>query len=433
MKELCIWGAGEIGKRFFKHLSDKWSVVFVDTNEKVIDSDCCGRKVISLDKYLEKYSDIFILVAHLHEEESIKILEYNKIINYFIHCDCPGEFKEPYVRNNLKQYVVEYLKDREDYVLYGLNLYSILIDEWVSKQYGIHPYILANNISSDFIRKIRQSYDELKIIDNISNLTDIKEICVCTDNYSKLEECLIQKYKLTDIFDCSKKIKCYYNPRIEKFHNLYRGSRCFIVATGPSLTTRDLELLRIKKEICISMNTIFYAFDKTKWRPNYYVMDDYRGIEEYKDIIDTIEFGVKFLGDTSEMFWKEAHGKDIYCFHKSYEYYINRLPKFSDDFSKGIYAGGAVTYTCMQLAVYMGFKEICLLGVDFTYSDDESKPYLHFHKEDNLAATGYAKQVKLAYIAAEKYTREHGIKIYNATRGGKLEIFERVNLDKYLE
>lgn len=33
------------------------------------------------------------------------------------------------------------------------------------------------------------------------------------------------------------------------------------------------------------------------------------------------------------------------------------------------------------------------------------------------------------YESAQKYTKEHGIKIYNATRGGNLEVFERVDFD----
>lgn len=34
-----------------------------------------------------------------------------------------------------------------------------------------------------------------------------------------------------------------------------------------------------------------------------------------------------------------------------------------------------------------------------------------------------------AYEAAELYSREYGFRIYNATRGGCLEVFERVNFD----
>ena len=38
-----------------------------------------------------------------------------------------------------------------------------------------------------------------------------------------------------------------------------------------------------------------------------------------------------------------------------------------------------------------------------------------------------------AYMAAHQYADSHGIKIYNATRGGELEVFERVELDGMLK
>ena len=39
-----------------------------------------------------------------------------------------------------------------------------------------------------------------------------------------------------------------------------------------------------------------------------------------------------------------------------------------------------------------------------------------------------------AYEAAESYGKESGkFKIYNATRGGALEVFERVDLDKVVK
>lgn len=435
MKRLFIWGAGEIGKRILKHLSDDWHVIFVDTKKKETDTSCCERSIIGLEEYLEEYREEFILIAHLHEEESIEILQQNRIINYFVHCEFPGEFKEPYARNHLKEYVIRYLGDRTDYVLYGLNPYSIVIDEWINSQYGIHPYILEDKKSNELVQKIKKSYHGLNIIDNLESLKDIKEVCICSDNYHELkEERVFDKYQLTDIYDCSERIACYHNPGIEKFHNLHKNEKCFIVATGPSLTTEDLEKLREKKVLCISMNSIYHIFDKTDWRPDYYAADDYRELEESQNKIEKLLKGKKFIGDTSEKFWKKSYGEDIYCYHKCYEYYRNRLPKFSDDFSKRSYTGATVTYTCMQLAVYMGFKEIYLLGVDFSYNgEDKNSYYKHFYEEKKLESRGFEQQVRLAYMSAEKYTREHGIKIYNATRGGKLEIFERIDFDKCLE
>ena len=41
-------------------------------------------------------------------------------------------------------------------------------------------------------------------------------------------------------------------------------------------------------------------------------------------------------------------------------------------------------------------------------------------------------EMDAAYEYADKYSREHGFRIYNATRGGFLEKFERVSLDELL-
>ena len=38
-------------------------------------------------------------------------------------------------------------------------------------------------------------------------------------------------------------------------------------------------------------------------------------------------------------------------------------------------------------------------------------------------------QSTLTFLAAKRYADAHGIKIYNATRGGKLEVFPRVEFD----
>ncbi len=429
MRKLFILGAGEIGKRLLAHLGNSWEIIFVDSHAKV--DIVCKKKVIGLDEYLSNYSNEFILIAHLHEEESVTVLHQNHITNYFIHCELPGEFKEPYVREYLTNYVVGYLQKRKDYVLYGLGLYSIVIDDWIYQKFGIHPYILVqNDISKELVDKITQKYDNLNLIYDIKKLKNITELCVCLDNYSVLKKCNeFAQYHLIDLFDCTDRIKEYYNPQIEKFHNIHNGKRCFIVATGPSLRMKDLDVLKENKEICISMNSIFYAFDKTEWRPDYYVICDYRELRENHEFLDELHIKVKFLSDNSENFWKTSHKQNICCYHQHYEYCYDRLPKFSDDFSKKSYTAGSVTYTCMQLAVYMGVKEIYLLGVDFTGAGKSVSKYGHFHPEKEIVAVNYSDLLKAGYIKAEQYTRKRGVKIFNATRGGELEVFERIDFD----
>ena len=44
----------------------------------------------------------------------------------------------------------------------------------------------------------------------------------------------------------------------------------------------------------------------------------------------------------------------------------------------------------------------------------------------------YVDSTTYSYITAKKYADTHGIRILNATRGGELEVFDRVNLDEVI-
>ncbi|MCM1217924.1 MAG: DUF115 domain-containing protein [Lachnospiraceae bacterium] len=433
MKKIYIWGAGDIGRRIMSHLNEDWDIAFVDSNEQLVGSLYCGKNVISVKDYFEKYSEEFILIAHLYETENIDLLQQYNITNYFVHSDLPAEFKEPYPRENLKKYIINYLGNRNNFVLYGLSLYSIVIDDWIYGKFGRHPYILIQkNISGEFVKKVGQKYTDLKLIYDISALMSIEEICICTDNFDKfLKDEQIGQYHLTDIFDCSDKIENYSNPEIEKFHNIHNGKRCFIVATGPSLKMQDLNLLKCRGELCISMNSIYHAFHETDWRPDYYAVFDYREIDNIKEMIDGWGVKASFVSDNTKPFWEIPHKKNVYRYYLSYEYCYDRLPKFSENISRRVYNGANITYICIQLAVYMGFKEIYLLGVDFSNgSQGKNVSFPHFYKDSSEChSTAYIRHAFLAYQAARQYADSHEIKIYNATRGGELEVFPRVNFD----
>ena len=107
---------------------------------------------------------------------------------------------------------------------------------------------------------------------------------------------------------------------------------------------------------------------------------------------------------------------------------------FSDDFSRKVYNGSTVTYVCIQLAVYLGFKEIYLIGVDYNYTANAKN---HFTEQPELdgvfdGMSGQNRIQDISYIAfqkAKEYASNHGIKIYNATRTTCLDVFEQVDFD----
>ena len=226
---------------------------------------------------------------------------------------------------------------------------------------------------------------------------------------------------------------------MRKFHNIHEGESCFVIGNGPSLSGADLDILYKHHMKSFACNSIYKAYDKTKWRPDYYVLVDVNGIEMAKE-------AMQYISDNCQYMFSRSNGRLRYCTEK---YENIRLFKsvfseseeqfsFSADCSEHLYIGHTVTYAMLQLAVYMGFKTIYLLGIDHQYAKqfvngveetNNVKNYSSLLEEDDVGGFYLIDKTTLAYSAARKYAEGHGIKIYNATRGGKLEVFERVDFD----
>lgn len=220
--------------------------------------------------------------------------------------------------------------------------------------------------------------------------------------------------------------------KLKQFKNIHKGERCFIVATGPSLLNSDLD--KLKNEITFSMNSIFLAFEETDWRPTYYGIQFTDLFKKYKNKIDYLDVRFKFIANVISKKFDVSDDYYIYPLdllnhnmkHKRFH------TKFSDDAYAVIYDGYTITYSLIQLAVYMGFNEIYLIGVDCNYSKDKINHFKDYNLVDSNYTSTNEKMIS-AYNVAKEYVDCHNIKIFNATRGGMLEVFERVDLDVVLE
>lgn len=234
--------------------------------------------------------------------------------------------------------------------------------------------------------------------------------------------------------------------KIKSLKNSHYGERCFIIGNGPSLSIEDLD--KLNNEFTIASHKIFTIFEDTNWRPKIYTAQDHKLILKCKKEISDMKVPLKIIALVKKLSYKKLIGIDGVDF---IEMRIDKQlkPIFSKDVSKCIYEGMTVSFMNIQLAVYMGFKEIYLLGIDHSYSierksdntiviNNDLKNYFsdkyvsdEFEKGDfNLPCTDKST---LAYISAKKYADENNIVIKNATRGGKLEVFERIDFDLLLE
>lgn len=228
----------------------------------------------------------------------------------------------------------------------------------------------------------------------------------------------------------------YRDPKFEKLRALkdaYKGKRCFIACTGPSLTIEDLESL--KDEYVFGMNSICMIHDKTNWKPDFFAIQD---VNVYKKIESTIlntdnglcmaPYGLKKIFNTPDDWVYFPMCGSYHLFELQYQ---NKFfSRFSSNPYVTVYDGYSITYSIMQLAIYMGFKEIYLIGCDCNYMGQQQHFIEHGHMEKK--AEQATDKLTSAYMQAKISSDKLGVKIYNSTRGGLLEVYPRKTIEEVL-
>lgn len=213
----------------------------------------------------------------------------------------------------------------------------------------------------------------------------------------------------------------------------FSGKRCIIANTGPSLTIEDLELL--KNEYVFGMNSICLIHDKTDWKPDFFGIQDIHVFDKLKDSLFSTDNGLVFVPNGLKKLYNLPSNWISYPMCGSYHIYEmiygpKYFAKFSDDCYVKVYDGYSISYSLLQLSIYLGFDEIYLLGADCSYLGQQQ----HFIETGHYDPGFKEASARLfaSYGEANKYAQAHDIKIFNATRGGLLELFPRVNLEDVL-
>jgi hypothetical protein len=119
---------------------------------------------------------------------------------------------------------------------------------------------------------------------------------------------------------------------------------------------------------------------------------------------------------------------------------VDSLLGFSKDPARRIWEGSTVTYVAMQLAYYMGFKQVILIGVDhfFVTQGEPNKEVVSPGDDPNHFAPDYfgkgfrwqladLENAEKAYRLAQECFEQDGREILDATVGGKLQVFPKVD------
>ena len=228
-----------------------------------------------------------------------------------------------------------------------------------------------------------------------------------------------------------------------KLRNLYKGQRAFVIGNGPSLQFEDLE--RLTEELTIASNKIYLSFEHTTWRPSFYTICDPMVWGKIKDEIHAY-FKFVHIENTSYLPYdsKLNISARTWTIKGLVQNPYSDSPGFSSNFNAGIFNGYSVTYINLQLAAHLGANPIYLIGCDHHYSGEDALPanseVVVEEGQVNHFIKGYREPGEIVYNAplddlteafknARAFSELNDITICNATRGGHLEVFQRVDFD----
>jgi len=222
--------------------------------------------------------------------------------------------------------------------------------------------------------------------------------------------------------------------RLADLKNIHKGKRAFIIGNGPSLKQTDLS--KLKNEITFCMNRFYLAFPELGFTATYLCITNDLVVEQFVDDINTLTLP-KFIA------WRSHH-------HFSNQLPVKQLPtfvyttytgpRFTRDVRGRVWEGATVTNLALQLAYHMGIEKSILIGVDhnFTSKGEANKTVVSQGDDPNHFMPNYfGKGIKwqlpdldtseIGYVFAREAYRKAGRGVLDATVGGKLTIFPKVD------
>jgi hypothetical protein len=241
----------------------------------------------------------------------------------------------------------------------------------------------------------------------------------------------------------------------EVFRNRHKGRRCFIIGNGPSIRHQDLSPLQ--DDITFVMNGFWKHDIVNQWQPTYFFFSDTvlfdrsepskKFFEDLRRVIHTSTFFAP-LTQRSVIIEEDLLPLEPTRFYAPLGRFIHDLEtEESFDLTRKVPDVLNVAHLALLGAIFMGCSPIYLMGMDYDWlshvgtKDFYFFPGLTLTNHPNAAGKLHAYdaemdslvKVWLGYRKLKSFAERKDIKIYNATHGGYLDVFERVPYESLVE
>ena len=228
--------------------------------------------------------------------------------------------------------------------------------------------------------------------------------------------------------------------RLAALKDKYRGERCFIIGNGPSLKKTDVA--KLENEFTFGMNRIYLAFDEWGFQTSFLVCINSLVIEQVYRDFQRLQMPKFFSWRSRKLLYPT--GQPDANTHFLFTTYTG--PKFSADVTGRMWEGATVTFACLQLAFNMGFEKAVLIGVDHTFAAKGKPNTTVVSRGDDLShfdpkyfGKGFRWQLpdldtsEQGYWLARQAYETAGREVVDATIGGQLQVFPKVEYDSLFD
>lgn len=230
---------------------------------------------------------------------------------------------------------------------------------------------------------------------------------------------------------------------LEELKGIHKNERAFLVGNGPSLSKAPFDLLA--NEHTFGMNRIALIFKETDWRPTYFVgvstlLVDTSLSHYHQDFLDGIAAAeIAFIWSGLSGISSLKRRKNVAFINCSeiedIESSEATLELWSDDIVERVSKFGTSMFAALQIAAWMGFDPLYLIGVDGFYQEYKGKKDPNHFDNEYRGEHGNTdfKKVNAAHRRAYEIAKEaKRVKIFDATQAKGYGIFPKRDLLKVL-
>jgi len=244
--------------------------------------------------------------------------------------------------------------------------------------------------------------------------------------------------------------------------------QCYLIASGPSLSRLDLD--RLAGKVCFGVNGAIAAASDSAVSFGYHLVSDASFVRDrFSMVRQMLDSGVDCLfsfGALNSLCEQDAalltHDRlfllpeinafyntprlaaadfaawaaqlDCLSLHPDPQYHTGRVG-FSRDIRRGVFSAQTVIFEALQVAAYLGYRQIFILGMDLNAGAGQARFY---EQGDRVARTrldrDFAPYIQPAFEVARDVAAAAGFEVYNLSPESRLPaaIIPKITLDDAL-